>query len=272
MKKNNKKLILFIFMISIVILVLWGGYEHKNKIEKKLNIFYTNIETKIVEYVDTYVGVDYVSTGGKTINCLGDSITEGYKNREISWADKIEPLVRTEKINKYGIGGSTVSDYVDEHPMCIRYSEMDDSADFIVIFAGNNDFTRSVPMGEPNDTNTKTFYGALNTLLSGLREKYPNGKFLYVTPLRMWNYAHPKWNEFVEYDKKNKVGKTLKDYRDAIISRCEYYEIPYLDLYNEGLYGRTEKTRNAVYIDGLHPNDEGHNIIASKIAGKLKMQ
>lgn len=25
MKKNNKKLILFIFMISIVILVLWGG-------------------------------------------------------------------------------------------------------------------------------------------------------------------------------------------------------------------------------------------------------
>lgn len=25
MKKNNKKLILFIFMISIVILVFWGG-------------------------------------------------------------------------------------------------------------------------------------------------------------------------------------------------------------------------------------------------------
>ena len=44
-------------------------------------VFDTNIETKIVEYVDTYVGVDYVSTGGKTINCLGDSITEGYKNR-----------------------------------------------------------------------------------------------------------------------------------------------------------------------------------------------
>jgi hypothetical protein len=57
----------------------------------------------------------------------------------------------------------------------------------------------------------------------------------------MWNYTHPKWNEFVEYDKKNKVGKTLKDYRDAIINRCEYYEIPYLDLYNEGLYGRTKK-------------------------------
>lgn len=96
MKKNNKNLILFIFMIAIVILVFWG-YEYKDKIEKKLNIFYTNIETKIVEYVDTYVGVDYVSTGGKTINCLGDSITEGYKNREISWADKIEPLVRAEK-------------------------------------------------------------------------------------------------------------------------------------------------------------------------------
>ena len=115
------------------------------------------------------------------------------------------------------------------------------SADFIIIFAGNNDFTRSVPMGESNDTNIETFYSALNTLLWELREKYPKGEFLYGTPLRMWNYTHPKWNEFVEYDKKNKVGKTLKDYRDAIINRCEYYEIPYLDLYNEGLYGRTKK-------------------------------
>ena len=61
---------------------------------------------------------------GKTNNCLSDSITEGYENREISWTDKIESLVRVEKVNKYGTGRYAVSDYVDEHPMCIRYSEM----------------------------------------------------------------------------------------------------------------------------------------------------
>lgn len=243
---------------------------YKDKIDKKLNLISINMETRIFEYVNQYVGNDYVATGNKTINCLGDSITEGYKNREISWADKIESLTRADKVNKYGIGGSTVSDYVDEHPMCKRYANMDDNADFIIIFAGNNDFTRSVPIGNPDDMDTKTFYGALNIMLSGLREKYPNGKFLYVTPLRMWTYTHPLWEMPVEYTSVNKVGKTLKDYRNAIINRCEYYEIPYLDIYNEGLYGRTQKTRDSVYIDGLHPNDEGHRILASKIAGALK--
>ena len=147
---------------------------------------------------------------------------------------------------------------------------MSDEADYIVIFAGNNDFTQSVPMGTPDSFDTDTFYGALNVMLSGIREKYPTGKILYVTPLRMWNYRHPEWEEPVQYDSHNQQGLTLKDYRDAIINRCDYYSIPYLDLYEQGLYGRTEKTREAVYVDGLHPNDKGHRMIASMIAESLK--
>lgn len=86
----------------------------------------------------------------------------------------------------------------------------------------------------------------------------------------MWDYHHPKWNIPVEYTAKNQQGLTLKDYRNAIINRCEYYEIPYLDLYMTGLYGRSPNTKDAVYVDGLHPNDEGHKQIASMVAGKLK--
>ena len=263
---------IIVIVVCMMILVLCSGvlmYCHPNGINRVLVIAH-RMQENIVDVVGVYHGRGYISTGDSTINCIGDSLTEGYKNDGISWADRLAALTQANTVNKYGIGGSTVSAYVDKNPMCVRFAYMDDDADYIVIFAGNNDFTQSVPMGEENSQDINTFYGALNVMLSGLRDKYPHGKFLYVTPLRMWHYHHPKWNEDVEYTSKNERGYTLLDYRNAIINRCEYYSIPYLDLYQQGLYGRTEKTRAAVYVDGLHPNDEGHRIIASQIAEALK--
>ena len=205
---------------------------------------------------------------GKTINCLGDSITEGYKNDELSWVDRL-PMLIGAHVRKYGIGGSTISAYVDEHPMCQRYADMDAEADCVVIFAGNNDFTRSVPLGDKDSRDEKNFYGALNIMLSGLRDKYPKGEFLFVTPLKMWHYTHPNWKMPVEYDAFNEQGLSLNDYRKAIIDRCEYYGIPVLDMYTKGIYGRTDKTREMVYVDGLHPNDKGHRLLARQIARAL---
>lgn len=267
---KNKRIVIGV----IVILVLCvSGREILNGhpgLQYRLirTIHYARVQLSV--YGESYRGRGYIATGDSVINCLGDSITQGDRNDDVSWVDCLIPLTEANKVNKYGIGGSTVSTYVDQHPMCVRYADMAEDANYIIIFAGNNDFTQSVPLGTEDSLDTNTFYGALNIMLSGLREKYPNGKFLYITPLRMWNYEHPKWSELVQYDAINMQELTLNDYRNAIINRCEYYSIPYFDLYNQGLYGRTEKTRNAVYVDGLHPNDEGHKIIASEIAEALK--
>nr|DAF22525.1 MAG TPA: GDSL like Lipase Acylhydrolase [Caudoviricetes sp.] len=202
------------------------------------------------------------------INCLGDSITYGDRNNGISWADKLKNYINIKNITKYGVNGSTISDYVNENPMCNRYMNMGE-ADLTIIFGGHNDFSLSVPMGEETSKDTKTFYGALNVLLGGLREKYLINKLLVLTPIRVWEHPHSLWEEPINYYSQNKVGKTLKDYRDAIVNRCQYYCIPYLDLYNEGLYGGTDSTRNAVYVDGLHPNDIGYDILARKVASKI---
>lgn len=265
MKKHPFSLIATIFVIAFLIIACHTIQNHKNQV----NVYRHKIIEKVTDLNAIFLGYPYISTRNRTINCLGDSITEGYLNDGISWADRLQTLTYAKAVNKYGIGGSTVSTFADQHPMCLRYNEMDSKADFIVIFGGNNDFTQSVPLGNEDDVDTKTFYGGLNVLLLGLREKYPTGKFLYVTPLRMWDYQHPKWSKFVQYNERNRVGLTLLDYRNAIVNRCNYYEIPYLDLYNQGLYGSTKTTRDAVYHDGLHPNDNGHRIIASQIANAL---
>lgn len=270
-RREEKRIIIIACALVMICLCAYMIFAHPG-IKNRIIMLGHGAREDIYDYAVFYHGRDYISTGDAVINCLGDSLTEGYKNDEISWADRLSVLTMANKVNKYGIGGSTVSTYVDKNPMCVRYREMADDADYIVIFAGNNDFTQSVPMGDEDSLDTDNFYGALNVMLAGLREKYPAGKFLYVTPLRMWNYRHPKWQENVEYTSLNEQGYTLDDYRRAIINRCEYYSIPYLDLYSHGLYGRTEATRDAVYVDGLHPNDAGHRMIASQIADALKRQ
>lgn len=242
------------------------------------NEYFIGAYSKINNY---WIGSDNVSIDNRlssvyslfnkaiTINCLGDSITAGYNNNNISWVNMLKNYINIKEINNYGISGSVVSDYVDYYPMCNRYMEMKDGIEYVIIFGGNNDYTRSVPIGEEDDSTTKTFYGALNTLLKGLRDKYPTARFLYITPLKMWDYTHIDWSEKFYYYDTNKVGKTLKDYRDAIINRCEYYCIPYLDIYTFSLYGGSSITKNSVYTDGLHPNNTGHDILAKKIASKI---
>ena len=153
--------------------------------------------------------------------------------------------------------------------MCIRYNDMADDADMVIVFCGNNDFTQSVPLGTPESCDTATFYGALNTLLHGLREKYPTSIIMIVTPLRMKNYSHPLWREPVEYTSRNVVGCTLQDYRDAIVCRCSAFHVPICDIFAEEAFSCSRASSRTLTLDGLHPNDCGHRLLADKIATSL---
>ena len=166
----------------------------------------------------------------------------------------------------------TLKDYLLAPPrkhMCIRYNDMADDADMVIVFCGNNDFTQSVPLGTPESCDTATFYGALNTLLHGLREKYPTSIIMIVTPLRMKNYSHPLWREPVEYTSRNVVGCTLQDYRDAIVCRCSAFHVPICDIFAEEAFSCSRASSRTLTLDGLHPNDCGHRLLADKIATSL---
>ena len=62
-------------------------------------------------------------------------------------------------------------------------------------------------------------------------------------------------------------GALLKTYVEIIREVAEYYSLPVLDLYKEsGLQPNVPIIRKMYIPDGLHPNDEGHIILADKIA------
>ena len=213
---------------------------------------------------------------GTKINFLGDSITEGAgaSRHENAYCMVIEREYEAICQN-YGICGTRIAKQhtPSDNPrfdmdFCSRVEDMDADADIVVVFGGTNDFGHGdAPLGSMSDRTPDTFYGALHTLYTELLEKFPESPIVVITPLHRLNEDNPRGDS----NKPQNVG-TLKTYVEIIREVAEYYSLPLLDLYKEsGLQPNVPITNEKYFVDGLHPNDEGHKILARKIANFLQM-
>ncbi len=206
---------------------------------------------------------------GLKINFLGDSITEGHgrcgtqKPFTEQIADQTGALTRN-----YGIGGTRIARQTapSENPrhdldFVSRVADMDADANVVAVFGGTNDFGHGdAPFGTFDDRTEGTFCGALHVLYTMLLEKYPDSAIFVITPLHRETESIP-----------NTHGKTLHDYVQAIRQTAEYYSLPVLDLYaNYGVQPAVPVMKERYMPDGLHPNDEGHALLARKIIQFIK--
>ena len=207
---------------------------------------------------------------GKKVNCLGDSITYGAGGK--SWTYFIGDLIGASEVRNYGVSGSSIQDDGRNQGFINRYSNMDNDADLIIVWGGVNDHhwrtSSDYSFGDMNSTSNKTFYGALKNLCVGLKEKYKGKSILFITPMKNKGYMSgsiecPAWNV------KNALGKTLTDYRNAILEVCDYYSIPVLDLYSSSGFttGLIATETGLLFPDKLHPNEKmNKEILTPKIA------
>lgn len=212
---------------------------------------------------------------GTKINFLGDSITEGAGASAPE--NKFTMLIEREYeaiCQNYGIGGTRIAKQhtpsdnpIFDNDFCSRVADMDADADIVAVFGGTNDFGHGdAPMGSMSDRTPDTFYGALHTLYISLLEKYSESPIVVMTPLHRLNEDNPRGDG----NKPRDVGN-LKTYVDVIREVAEYYSLPVLDLYKEsGLQPKVPIINEKYFADGLHPNDEGHKVIAKKIASFLQ--
>ena len=199
--------------------------------------------------------------GGKVVLCLGDSITAGAlsSSSSNSYVGKLKELSGANVIG-YGSGGSRIArqsvpsaNPVLDRDFILRADEMQDYADYVLVFGGTNDFGHGdAPLGKMGDDTPYTFYGALNCLYTKLRNKYPMARLVAITPL------HREF-ELVKCEKGN-VVVPLCDYVQAIKQVANAFSIPVLDLYSiaEMLPDIPENKAEFFAQDGLHPNDAGH--------------
>lgn len=134
----------------------------------------------------------------------------------------------------------------------------------------------AVYMSVPTDKNApnETFCDGLHKLCRYLCETYKNKDIISLTPIKRKQPAGTgsgTWDCIYPEDT-NAEGKTLKDYRDKIIEACEYYSIPYIDLYT--LSGLNPHIDPSLFADTdgrvVHPNEEGHRRMASIIIGQMQ--
>ena len=190
---------------------------------------------------------------GLTVNALGDSYFagDGIEKGEV-WLSLLGSKYNM-SMNNYGKGGSTVSNKVTTNsPMCERYTSMsNNNADIILLEGGRNDFNKEVPIGSVNSYDTKTFSGALNLIIAGLKRKYPNAMIVCISN---WNFPG------------SKSGNTYLTYANAMAEVAEkqgVYFIPAYDPEISGIDMTNEAFREQYCIakdDISHLNPEGMKI------------
>lgn len=195
------------------------------------------------------------------LNFLGDSITEGcgVAVAENFFVNRIAS--RTGAVcRNYGIGGTRIAlqQKPSENPVwdqdfLSRVEKMDADADAILVFGGTNDYGHGdAPFGQMCDRTADTFYGALHALYAALMARYPTARIIVLTPLHR------------QFEEETQPG--LAAYVDAIREVAAFYQLPVLDLYaNCSLLPADAEIRERYVPDGLHPNDDGHAILAEDI-------
>ena len=121
---------------------------------------------------------------GKKIIAIGDSMVQGHSiPKDQGWLAMIAKRNNMTYVN-YGINGTYMTNklYNSNKGVVERYMDMDDDADYVVVFASTNDANAGVPIGTNESTNPTELKGALNIICDGLLTKYPTAKIMFITP------------------------------------------------------------------------------------------
>lgn len=212
------------------------------------------------------------------INFLGDSITEGIgaTKPETRYVNVVKEMLNC-GVKNYGVSGTrfarqskfspaNVWDYDFMMRMEIM-ANIDPDADFVFVFGGTNDFGHGdAPLGKMGDNTPYTFYGATAIIAEFLLEKYGREKLCFMLPLRRYG------EDSVMGDGGNKKepGPILSEYVAAIKEVLEACDVNYIDLFNGFIPTPTKGGASEYFVDGLHPNDLGHRMIAEKVVEYIK--
>ncbi|QUC03568.1 SGNH/GDSL hydrolase family protein [Atopobium sp. oral taxon 416] len=215
-----------------------------------------------------------MSLKGEKIACFGDSTTWGDNGigtggNQISWTTQIKPLVKASEVTNLGVKGSRMGIKADRTDSFVERWQrgIDLSGDVIVVFGGVNDFERAVPLGKMGSEDPHTFYGAVNTLVTGIVGRYPEAQVVFLTPCKSGGVVRKGLPPFYQ---KNEVGEYEEAYADTVLEVCAHYAVPTIDLFRTSGISPLIPEQQKLYMpDGLHYSCAGYGRLAHRIAAGL---
>lgn len=184
---------------------------------------------------------------------FGDSITYGadYSLSYSQMADPYPELVSdalglASFTNKAVSGATFCTNTLNRVCMTDRVLSYTDKADIISVMLGVNDFATSLPLGKFGDTTSATIYGSLYLMAEHLTTTQEDAFIFFMTPYKCKVGTKT-------YKDKNDAGYVLCDVVTAIKTVASEYNIPVLDMFNEGQYELEMYNHGS---DGIHPSQE----------------
>lgn len=174
----------------------------------------------------------------KTFVIIGDSLTEGYGiAKESAFPHLLENLISNYKIINAGISGSTSASAMSRVKWTLK-----SKPDAILIALGGNDGLRGLSIKELS----KNLTGAIKEI------KKTQTKVMLAGIQAPPNYG----------------AQYTKDFKNIFSQIAKEQKIPLYPFLLEGVAGNPRLN----LPDGIHPNEEGHKVIAEKILPFIKKE
>ena len=217
---------------------------------------------------------------GKIIDFLGDSITEGVGvcDQNNRYDNVVHRRLELAAHYNYGIGGTRLAHQSapSETPrydlcFCGRAYLLDKSADLIVVYGGVNDYIHGdAYFGKMEDRTPETFCGAVYFLMNFLKTNYEGKQIVFMTPAHM-HFKGISDKCLTGRPMKKPDSQPLSAYVEVIKARGKELGIPVLDLFEKlPIDPNNESDREKYTVDGLHFNDDGHEILANTLCDFLE--
>ena len=182
---------------------------------------------------------------------MGDSLTYGYGvDRQKAWPSLVASFLGFDLINK-GINGDTVlgmlsrfeKDVIKEHP------------DILIITGGTNDIIFSSSL-------TATKLGIVSIVYQTLAHRIIP---IVGLPLPVHPASVPEiWSEKIDF---NMVSAKVEEYVQWLQDASSIMGNRVIDFYH--LFYEDAVSAGKLFIDGLHPTEEGHKLMADVVIRKM---
>lgn len=194
----------------------------------------------------------------KTIVFIGDSIIEGAGDDEHGgWTRRVATLLPEGwRTVHAGVGGNTIVDILARMESdCLAYDPT-----LIVLGVGMNDARLLPSRGNANEVPLHEFEAGLDRFVDILERRNKNKDILVgLTPV------DEKRTMFYEDDHLY-TNRAIRDYDLVLQEFAATNGLPYVPVFDDFItHGGDEK----LTADGLHPNPEGHQLIADRVSGIL---
>ena len=229
----------FLLVAILLGLILTGYFVGWGPFNKKANIRFGKMEGNGEKYnVENVQTLSDSPLDGMNICYLGSSVTYGASSLQTSFVEYIAKRNHTSFV-KEAVSGTTLTQGKNSYVERLQKIERSQKFDLFVCQLSTNDASQNKPLGNVDDTDTKTVCGAINYIVDYVKQTW-NCPVMFYT------------NAYYENTAYGAMVVALKE-----IAKTK--DIGMIDLYACAEFNDITKEQRKLYMaDKIHPTKAGY--------------